>query len=163
MSTGGEKESPRYLKISKILEPRTARQRRRDRERQRKHLHQLRTVQERIFHSTVERGLERAFTRLTVCDSPEVDQGLWNSSPQPCVAVPFVARPFSDPFLPTWATSSESLQQTGGGKRSEDCELELEQDQKEQKRHISSSCKKPQTGTKEEMEIQIQRKKWVSQ
>ncbi|AAF07329.1 Rev protein [Simian immunodeficiency virus] len=163
MSTGGEEELPRYLKISKILEPRTARQRRRDRERQRRHLHQLRTVQERIFHSTVERGLERAFTGLTVCDSPEVDQGIWNSSPQPCVAVPFVARPLSDPFLPTWATSLESQQRMDGGKRSEDCALELEQDQKEQKRHISSSCERHQTGTKEKMEIQIQREKWVSQ
>ncbi|AAF07337.1 Rev protein [Simian immunodeficiency virus] len=138
MSTGPEGELPTYLKLSRILEPRTARQRRRDRERQRKHLHQLRAVQERIFQATVERGLERAFTGLTVCDSPEVAEGVGNTAPHPRVAIPHLAGTYSDPFLPPWATSLANPQQIPGGECSENCELDQEQEQKEQRRAIKN-------------------------
>ncbi|AAD12152.1 rev protein [Simian immunodeficiency virus] len=133
MSTGNGDELPRYLRLSRILEPRTARQRRRERSRYRDYLHQLRAVQERIFQATVERGLERAFTRLAVSDSPEVAQGRGNTPPITSVAEPQLAVAFVDPFLPKWATPLADQQQMDGGKRSEDSELAQGEMQKEQR------------------------------
>ncbi|AAD39757.1 Rev protein [Simian immunodeficiency virus] len=121
MSTGDDSIN-QYLRISKRLYeglapgnlPQTHRQRRRRRDRERKNLHQLRAVQERIFATTLDSRLGRAFERLSVSDSSQVAESLGNSpSTKHLPPAKFLVAPTYD-FLPSWATPLADPQRLAG-------------------------------------------------
>nr|CBY88600.1 Rev protein [Simian immunodeficiency virus] len=164
MSTGGDLNQ--YLKISRRLlegkqetglcvggsQSQTHRQRRRRRSRERRHIHQLRALQERIFTSTLDSGLGRAFTRLSVSDPPEVAEGLGNCpGPEHLFSRKLPAPPVCD-FLPAWATPLENPQRLDGSAPCSSCALDQEHVQNQQGEHITRSGEKQNLYAQAQME-----------